>query len=168
VDEVQSYLDIREINGYSIQYTTFYPSKSGFSNAETDRGLLQSIRCLVYIGLPTNPQFVGPQDPSALAKHILRSVGPSGENREYLYMLEESLLNLSPESEDNHVVDLARRCRILQISDKWHRRVSANASRDVIGHDLKRVGNTEAQEEVEIDATITAHINEASSVNSSC
>jgi cation transport protein ChaC len=31
------------------------------------------IRCLVYIGLPENPQFLGAQDPDALARKILES-----------------------------------------------------------------------------------------------
>jgi len=136
VDEVQSYLDIREINGYSIQYTTFHPSKIALNSAENDQDPTQPIKCLVYIGLPTNPQFVGPQDPSALAEHILGSVGPSGENKEYLYMLEKSLLDLSPESEDNHVVDLARRCRKLEMLNKLDGRVIVKASQDVVGHDL--------------------------------
>jgi hypothetical protein len=98
----------------------------------------------VYIGLPTNPQFVGPQDPSALAEYILGSVGPSGENKEYLYMLEKSLLGLSPESEDNHVVDLARRCRILEMFNKLDGPVViVKASQDVVGHDLGRARSTE-------------------------
>lgn len=71
----------------------------------------QQIDCLVYIGLPSNPQFLGPQDPQALAEHIVGSRGPSGENREYLYQLEEALEGLSRESGDEHVGDLARRCR---------------------------------------------------------
>ena len=149
MDEVQSYLDIREINGYSIQYTTFHPSKTVFSSTETDQDLSQPIKCLVYIGLPTNPQFVGPQDPSVLAEHILGSVGPSGENKEYLYMLEESLLSLSPESEDNHVVDLARRCRILEMSNELHAHIIVKESQDVVGNDLGRARSTEEREEVE-------------------
>jgi cation transport protein ChaC len=68
----------------------------------------------VYIGLPSNPQFLGPQDPDALAKRILQSTGPSGENREYLFNLEEALLGLSEESEDAHVSDLVRRCRVIE------------------------------------------------------
>lgn len=36
---------------------------------------------MVYIGLPDNPQFLGPQDPQALAEHVVRSRGPSGENK---------------------------------------------------------------------------------------
>jgi len=146
VDEVQSYLDIREINGYSIQYTTFYPSKTSLRSAETDHNPSPPIICLAYVGLPTNPQFVGPQDPSSLAEHILGSVGPSGENKEYLYMLEESLLSLSSESEDNHVVDLAKRCRILEMSDKLNGRIIERASQDVVDHGVR---SAEEEEEAE-------------------
>lgn len=64
-------------------------------------------------------------------------------------MLEESLLSLSPESEDNHVVDLARRCRLLEISAKLHGRKIEVTSQDLAGHGLKRAGSTEAREEVE-------------------
>ena len=101
---MQEYLDIREINGYSIQYTPFWPS---------DRDL-PSIKCLVYIGLPDNPQFMGPQDPQALAMHINHSRGPSGENAEYLLMLEQALKGLGKESGDEHVQDLADRVRMIQ------------------------------------------------------
>ncbi|KAK8164159.1 ChaC-like protein [Phyllosticta citrichinensis] len=106
--EVRDYLDIREINGYSIQYTPFHPAPTA------DNPKPSPIHCMVYIGLPENPQFVGPQDPQALAEHILKSKGPSGENKEYLYMLETALLGLSPESGDDHVTDLLRRCREIE------------------------------------------------------
>lgn len=99
---MRSYLDLREINGYSVRYTDLQPTEG-----------LQPINCLVYIGLPSNPQFTGPQDPEQLAAHILRSRGPSGPNVEYLYMLEEALGHLGPKSRDEHVIDLATRCRRL-------------------------------------------------------
>jgi len=101
---VRSYLDIREINGYSIQFTPFQPA----SAAE------KPLKCLVYIGLPENPQFLGPQDPGELAQKILESRGPSGENREYLFNLETALLGLSEESGDVHISDLVRRCREIE------------------------------------------------------
>lgn len=104
VKEVKEYLDIREINGYSIQYTPFHP-------AEESR---PDIRCLVYIGMPDNPQFLGAQDPQEIALKINESRGPSGENREYLLNLEQALLDLSPNSHDEHITDLARRVRALQ------------------------------------------------------
>ena len=108
VAEVQDYLDIREINGYSIQYTQFHPEDSS----------IPPIRCLVYIGLPDNPQFLGPQEPQALAEHIVGSVGPSGENREYLFMLEKALVELGKESGDNHIQDLATRVRQIDMSNR--------------------------------------------------
>jgi cation transport regulator ChaC len=148
VAEVTEYMNIREINGYTIQYTPFHsradpahsqpeaPKKKAqdmtatyqdvhispsatTSQQTTDSTSIQSpIKCLVYIGLPTNPQFLGPQDPQALAEHIVASRGPSGENRDYLYELETALNELSPESGDEHVSDLARRCREVEMKAK--------------------------------------------------
>lgn len=128
---MKEYLDIREINGYSIQYTPFtnpqkdqdmsatmqtiHTTSSGQSaNGSTDGSALpipSQIKCLVYIGLPDNPQFLGPQDPQALAEHIVQSRGPSGENIDYLFQLERALEDLDEESGDEHVRDLAERCR---------------------------------------------------------
>ncbi|KAK6437658.1 hypothetical protein LTR95_006138 [Oleoguttula sp. CCFEE 5521] len=124
VAEVKAYLDIREINGYSMHYTPFHPlsSASKTSNSTTtpgsatknDSGPVTPIQCLVYIGTPDNPQFLGPQDPQALAERIVMCRGPSGENREYLFMLEEALAGLKDGVEgdgvvDEHVTDLAAR-----------------------------------------------------------
>ncbi|SPN97190.1 related to E.coli cation transport protein [Cephalotrichum gorgonifer] len=102
VSEVKDYLDIREINGYSIQYTPFHPADGG-----------RTIRTLVYIGTPDNPQFAGVQDPVALSEHISRSHGPSGPNPEYLFNLETSLNDLSKEAEDHHINDLSNRVRAI-------------------------------------------------------
>lgn len=141
---MRAYLDIREINGYSIQFTPFHPAASTFSTATSIpsspsgskgdtrnpfSGIIAStttsishsdpsqLKCLVYIGLPSNPQFLGPQDPEELARHILKSKGPSGENREYLFMLEEGLRGLSRESGDEHVSELVRRCRNIEAEE---------------------------------------------------
>jgi cation transport protein ChaC len=102
---VRSYLDLREINGYSIQFTPFHASASELS---------KPIRCLVYIGLPSNPQFLGPQQPDALARKIMQSKGPSGENSEYLFNLGRALEGLGEGSGDAHVEDLVGRCRVLE------------------------------------------------------
>ncbi|KAI8940046.1 hypothetical protein NX059_003766 [Plenodomus lindquistii] len=145
VAEVRSYLDIREINGYSIQFTPFHSAPSTSTTITTSppepslsspnpttttsttgirrqstislMPLAPPIRCLVYIGLPSNPQFLGPQDPDALARKIMESKGPSGENREYLFNLGEALKGLGRESGDEHVEDLVRRCREIERSE---------------------------------------------------
>ena len=100
MQEVREYLDIREINGYTIHYTPFHPADGS-----------ADIKTLVYIGTPDNEQFMGPQDPQALAEHIYKSVGPSGLNKDYLLSLESALDSLSPESGDGHITDLANRIR---------------------------------------------------------
>ncbi|MCJ1396953.1 hypothetical protein MMC11_000145 [Xylographa trunciseda] len=139
VVEVQEYLDIREINGYSIQYTPFWPS---------DRDL-PSIKCLVYIGLPDNPQFMGPQAPQSLAEHICQSRGPSGENVQYLFMLEHALKGLGKNSGDEHVHDLADRVRMIQASTPKNKsKITENA----VEAEAEKVGNGQDsghQEEVE-------------------
>ncbi|KAH6636691.1 ChaC-like protein-domain-containing protein [Chaetomium tenue] len=120
VAEVKEYLDIREINGYTIHYTPFHPATTITTAADSAQAQPQHegihhhpgpIRTLVYIGTPDNDQFVGPQDPQQLAEHIYRSTGPSGPNRDYLWGLEAALDELSPESGDEHVTDLSNRLR---------------------------------------------------------
>lgn len=133
VDEVRQYLDIREINGYTIRYTPFHPADGS-----------PTIRTLVYIGTPDNDQFVGPQDPQKLAEHIYKSVGPSGPNIDYLLSLEVALDNLSAESGDGHVKDLAERIR--KIEQDAHIDVR-RAADEAIDHELKRIGITDEQEE---------------------
>lgn len=127
------------MNGYSVQYTQFYAapdatiddSSSHLSAKSTEISPTKQnpefIKCLVYVGLPENPQYVGPQDLDDLAAHILRSSGPSGPNKEYLYALEEALKGLISnkangvgldEDRDEHIYDLARKCRQLEEQQK--------------------------------------------------
>lgn len=93
--------------------------------------------------MPDNPQFLGALKPQEVAETINESIGPSGENREYLLHLECALDNLSPESRDEHITDLARRVRALT--------PPVRASRPRMAHDsvLRKVSSTEEQEEIE-------------------
>ncbi|KAK4158173.1 ChaC-like protein-domain-containing protein [Chaetomidium leptoderma] len=135
VAEVKEYLDIREINGYTIHYTPFHPAAphhhhlDHLDHLDLDhhhRGQQQQqpIQTLVYIGTPDNDQFMGPQDPQQLAEHIYRSEGPSGLNRDYLWGLEAALAELSSrrESGDAHVTDLSDRVRAVAAEEREQRR----------------------------------------------
>ncbi|KAI9806934.1 MAG: hypothetical protein M1833_002592 [Piccolia ochrophora] len=137
VEEVQSYLDIREINGYSIHFVPFRPADPAES----------LVRTMVYIGTPDNAQFVGPQDPQALAEHISQSRGPSGDNKEYLFMLEESLETLSRDSGDEHVRDLAVRVREIEQTRAQTLELSSTVMPPVTK--FRSGGSTDEQEEVE-------------------
>ncbi|KAL2432167.1 hypothetical protein ABEF95_000403 [Exophiala dermatitidis] len=132
VKEVKEYLDLREINGYSIQYTPFHPADPS----------LPDLQCLVYIGMPDNPQFLGALPPQEIAETINARIGPSGENRDYLLHLEQALNELSQDSGDEHVTDLARRVRALPPPARA-------SSMPTLEHALKIVNSTEEQEEVE-------------------
>lgn len=135
VDEVREYLDIREINGYTIHFTPFHPADGS-----------STIKTLVYIGTPENDQFMGPQDPQDLAEHIYKSKGPSGLNKDYLLSLETALDTLSPESGDGHIKDLAERVRkIEQRNTKGERPAPYHA----LERELKNIGSTDEQEETE-------------------
>jgi glutathione-specific gamma-glutamylcyclotransferase len=137
VQEVKDYLDIREINGYGVRYITFHAAHP----------CSKEIRCLIYIGMPDNPQFMGALDPQQVAERINQSVGPSGENREYLLRLEESLRGLGIESSDAHVSDLVRRIkkmdpRTVGLSREGKKRGDTNLC-------LNKVPSAEKQEEIE-------------------
>ncbi|KAK0737647.1 ChaC-like protein-domain-containing protein [Apiosordaria backusii] len=175
VAEVKDYLDIREINGYTIHYTPFHPAPSLNPNDPlTALPKQQPIQTLVYIGTPDNEQFVGPQDPQKLAEHIYRSEGPSGLNRDYLWGLEKALNELSLESGDEHVTDLSNRVRavaaaaaegqgVVSQTDKEKQILRAqspvNVSPEVSSslehqhehhhHEFKKVSSIDEQEETE-------------------
>ncbi|TAQ90493.1 hypothetical protein B7494_g1154 [Chlorociboria aeruginascens] len=135
VAEVRGYLDIREMNGYTIHYTPFHPADGS-----------ASIRTLVYIGTPDNDQFMGPQDPQKLAEHIFISEGPSGLNKDYLLNLELALDNLSAESGDGHIKDLAGRLRLLEQKTNGDADLALEKA---LGHELEKIGSTDEQEETE-------------------
>lgn len=135
VTEVKEYLDIREINGYSIHYAPFHPADGS-----------APIRTLVYIGTPDNEQFVGPQDPQNLAEHIFRSQGPSGLNKDYLLELEVALDGLAKESGDVHISDLARRVRELERECEDSSKVLNETPAD---HEFRQGHSTREAEEIE-------------------
>ncbi|RLM00659.1 hypothetical protein CFD26_108570 [Aspergillus turcosus] len=148
-EEVHDYLDDREIDGYTAHYTPFYPisavSASTVSKApETEavpRTQSQSpsqarsapITCMVYIGQPTNPQFLrdpARREPQDVAEVISRGRGQSGKNTEYLYLLEKALEGLGLGSADMHVTDLVRRVKAIESTEEATAEEAA-AERDV-------------------------------------
>jgi len=64
-----------------------------------------SVRALVYVARPDNPNYLGPAPAAAIAAQIRRSRGPSGENLEYLLELRDALEALG--AHDPHVDELA-------------------------------------------------------------
>jgi cation transport regulator ChaC len=114
-EEVHDYLDEREIDGYSVHYTPFYPFSEGSSKSAGDDSA--PIICMVYIGQPTNPQFLrdpAQRDPQDVAQVISAGHGQSGKGTEYLYLLEKALEGLGLGTADVHVTDLVRRVKAIE------------------------------------------------------
>ena len=140
--EVKEYLDIREINGYSIEYVAFHPYSPNSTSSAAPVSAPATIRTLLYIGLPSNPQFLGVQSQEAVAQRIAVSVGPSGKNSEYLFNLQAALGSLIGEdvsAVDEHIDDLVKRVRELEKVGVHRRR----------GSFKKQDSNDSQREEVE-------------------
>lgn len=89
--------------------------------------------CMVYIGLPTNSQFLRDpvqRDPDAVARVINHSRGMSGENREYLYLLERALEGLGMAFADAHISDLVKRVKELETAEELEEDMSREEERN--------------------------------------
>ncbi|CAG8000935.1 unnamed protein product [Penicillium salamii] len=109
-EEVHDYLDEREINGYTAHYTPFH------ATVDID-GDQTPIICMVYIGQPSNSQFLREpesRDPQQVAQVIASSQGASGKNTEYLFGLEKALEGIGLGTADVHVTDLVKRVKAIE------------------------------------------------------
>lgn len=95
-ERVRQHLDYRESGGYRTVCVTFHPSDLSIAPFELD----------IYIGMPTNPYFLGPAPTADIAQQICDSVGPSGRNDEYLFRLAEAMKAIAPSVYDRHLYEL--------------------------------------------------------------
>ncbi|QBL10307.1 gamma-glutamylcyclotransferase [Rheinheimera sp. D18] len=84
------YLDHREKNGYLRVFTTLH----WLDTPGQTEGVL-------YLASADNAAYLGPESDTAIAAHIARSQGPSGENSEYLLKLAAALREMN--EHDEHV-----------------------------------------------------------------
>lgn len=107
---------------------------------------------MVYIGLPTNSQFLTDpalREPSSVAQVISRSRGKSGDNTEYLYLLEEALEGIGLGRADGHVTDLVRRVKEIEAGRAGEAEKSAAGKMDAKGVLVAK--GTDTPEEFERD-----------------
>jgi glutathione-specific gamma-glutamylcyclotransferase len=92
--DVFAHLDHREKNGYTRLATMLH-----FDDGSVVEGLM-------YIASESNAAYLGPATEDEIARHIARSHGPSGANRDYLLELAIALRGLG--ADDPHVFAIER------------------------------------------------------------
>ncbi len=86
--------------------------KGGYARVTSDVTVLgapdgvSSVRALIYIATPDNPEYLGVAEPEAIARHVARAFGPSGRNDEYVLNLAEALR--TKDLLDDHLADVER------------------------------------------------------------
>lgn len=89
-----AHLDFREKNGY-LRIVTDILFRDG--------AVVQGV---VYVARQDNSAFLGAASEEEIARHIARSVGPSGKNSDYLLQLADALREL--DEVDEHVFAIER------------------------------------------------------------
>lgn len=101
---VTQYLEVREKQYDKKAYLDFFTDPMATTAAVSG--------VMVYIASPDkkhNVNYLGPASTEEISKQIVQAEGPSGPNRDYLFRLEEALLQLG--CKDKHVLDLANEVR---------------------------------------------------------
>lgn len=114
-DAVIEHLDHREKNGYARHTVDFYP----YPVPTTEEHALQQPRniCL-YVATADNESFAGPLEMRQLAQQVLAAHGPSGPNVEYVYRLADAMRAMFPAKRDEHLFELERTLRELEVESK--------------------------------------------------
>ncbi|XP_034252939.1 putative glutathione-specific gamma-glutamylcyclotransferase 2 [Thrips palmi] len=100
-------LDHREKDGYNKILVTFCPANNLLTDCENNKsGNLDPFELVIYVGLDTNPWFCGPLSTEEMARRIVNARGKSGSNQEYLYNLANSMRDIAPDEEDEHLFSL--------------------------------------------------------------
>ena len=94
-NKVLSHLNYREKGGYSLRELQLSFPQTGDD----------CVPGLIYIAGPRNPNWLGDAPLVEIAAQVIESVGPSGNNIEYVLELARALRSM--QAEDPHVFDLA-------------------------------------------------------------
>jgi cation transport regulator ChaC len=85
-----------------------YRERGGFERLEVDVHAAgephASLRALLYIAGPANPNYLGPAPPEAIAAQVEGAHGPSGSNLDYVRGLFDALEEMGVE--DSHVTSI--------------------------------------------------------------
>ena len=66
----------------------------------------EAFEAFAYVGLRSNPYYLEHESVEAIARQILEAKGESGSNKDYLFKLVESMHEISPDFNDEHLSSL--------------------------------------------------------------
>tara|TARA_E500000331_G_C17249243_1_gene710391 strand:+ start:301 stop:831 length:531 start_codon:yes stop_codon:yes gene_type:complete len=91
-----------------------YRERGGYDRLEIDLHLEtgESVNGITYFASGDNPNYLGHAETSDIAQQIFGASGPSGDNTEYVFRLEQTLGEIG--SPDDHVTDIANQLRQLK------------------------------------------------------
>ncbi|KAM3956470.1 putative glutathione-specific gamma-glutamylcyclotransferase 2 [Aphomia sociella] len=103
IEQVTNHLDFREKNGYSKKTVTFHPKDNS----------VEPFELTLYVATEDNQSYAGPASIEDIARQVIKSKGPSGTNKEYVYNLAEAMRQLVPTVKDEHLFALEAAVRNL-------------------------------------------------------
>ncbi|KCV68370.1 hypothetical protein H696_05286 [Fonticula alba] len=103
--KIKEYLDYREKNGYETHTVAVYAN-------EGDTCPLVE-KAIIYVATEDNPEYLGPDSEESIANQIAHSVGPSGDNSEYLFQLQNWTIQ-HPKTRCAHIDRLCELVRAIQ------------------------------------------------------
>ncbi|SCZ92579.1 BZ3500_MvSof-1268-A1-R1_Chr5-2g07997 [Microbotryum saponariae] len=98
--EIWAYLDHREKDGYTQRRVDVYGLDAQGQEVVIEHS------CRVYVGELDNPSFAGGTPMRELARKIATAHGPSGPNKEYLYLMTRVVRELGPDAKDEYLHQL--------------------------------------------------------------
>jgi cation transport protein ChaC len=101
--DVFEHLDHREKNGY-LRYEIEIALST--ESEPQNKQKLDIKRGLVYIAPTTNAAYLGAASEEEIAEYIYKSSGPSGANKEYVFLLANALRNMN--EDDEHVFKIEK------------------------------------------------------------
>lgn len=96
VEDVVKHLDFREKGGYERKSVTFYPKDL----------TMEPFNMTIYLASYDNPNYAGHAELDAIADQVVKSIGPSGHNIDYVCNLAKVMREVVPEAQDDHLFEL--------------------------------------------------------------
>ncbi|XP_066139136.1 putative glutathione-specific gamma-glutamylcyclotransferase 2 [Euwallacea fornicatus] len=110
VANVVKHLDYREKGGYERKTVKFYPKDTS----------VEPFDMTIYLAAHDNPNYAGHAELDDIAEQVVKSIGPSGPNIDYVCNLAKIMREVVPEAKDDHLFELESKViKLLKLNDQF-------------------------------------------------